>query len=576
MNEASLAHTKDNITSRLRLSDLIGRYVKTTKAGREFKACCPFHNEKTPSFTINDDKGFYHCFGCGKHGDHFDFVMEYQNLEFKDALTILAEMAGVELPKFDPKAKEKQDQTATYHDILDKACNFCEEQLRLPKNSDILEYLHGRGMSDELIKNFRIGFAPSAQEYQNFFDQNKFKAADLLATGLLKQNEDGTRTYPFFRDRVTFPVIDRRGKVIAFGGRILPDNIRPAPQTSFTPPKYMNSNDTAVFHKGSVLYNENHARKAVSDDEDLIVAEGYVDVIALASAGFKGAVAPMGTALTEQQIQTLWAMIPSRDKVKEPILCFDGDSAGLKAALRSLERILPLIEGGVGMRFAFLPQGQDPDDLIRTQGRSAMQEILKSAIPLSEMVWISQTYGRDISTPEAKAHLKKALNHLIYQINDESLRQIYAQDIQNRLFSLNKTSQKKFRNPSKKGGSNTDFDMRPAKTLLSHKMKTVTCRIILASLLNHPSIYEDIAEDISAYPFIDQGLDDIRQQIIKTIYRNPDINSERLITQIKERSGSSALEEILNKNTYLHAGFAEPDAQLPDVLNGLKQVLKKR
>ncbi|HPF79020.1 MAG TPA: DNA primase, partial [Alphaproteobacteria bacterium] len=377
----------EELRSRLTLSDIIGRTVRLTRAGREHKGCCPFHNEKTPSFTVNDDKQFYHCFGCGAHGDVIGFTMQNGNLSFIEAVEALAAEAGMQVPAQSPQEIEKSKKEKSLYSLLEDATRWMEGQLRDPSNKEAYRYIVERGNTDEELSNFRVGYAPSdGQAVRKALQALGYSDAQMIEAGVLRAGKSGREPYAFFRERIMFPVTDRRGRVVAFGGRILPDHLRPPDQGDYTPAKYMNSSDTPLFHKGSQLYGEPRARQAAIDGQDIIVVEGYVDVMACVKAGYAGAVAPLGTALTEEQIMVLWRMIPDQRKV--PILCFDGDNAGRRAAARACERILPLLKPDHSARFAFLPDGQDPDSLVNGQGKKALQSVLEAAMPLVDFIWL--------------------------------------------------------------------------------------------------------------------------------------------------------------------------------------------
>ena len=360
------------LRDRLTLSEIVGRRVKLTRAGREFKGCCPFHNEKTPSFYVNDDKQFYHCFGCGAHGDAVGFVMQNSNISFIEAVEMLAGEAGLEVPQQTPQEIQKAKQQKDLYDLMEAATQFFEEKLYRPAGKEALQYLQQRGVKEDSLSSFRIGFAPDdAQALYRHLRKEGYSEEQMIESSLIRPSKKGGDPYAFFRERVMFPVTDRRGRVVAYGGRILPDHLRAPDRGSFKPPKYMNSSDTPLFHKGRMLYGESHARQAASDGELVIVVEGYLDVIACFEAGWRGAVAPLGTAMTEDQIASLWKMIPDDRKV--PVLCFDGDEAGRRAAARACERILPLLKPNHSARIAFLPEGQDPDSLIKAQGKKAFE-----------------------------------------------------------------------------------------------------------------------------------------------------------------------------------------------------------
>jgi len=334
----------DEIRDHLTLSDIIGRRIRLTRAGREFKACCPFHKEKSPSFYVNDDKGFFHCFGCGAHGDVIGFVMRHDNRSFPEAVEQLAHDAGLAVPETSPQERARAAQEKSLYQLVDKAAEFFESALYNAANHGVLEYARGRGLSDKTLADFRIGYAPSeGGALVAYLRAQGFSDAMMLEAGVARKSERDGSLYSFFRDRLIFPVANRRGQIVAFGGRILPDHLRPADRDGFKPPKYINSSETAMFHKGRMVYADSLARQAVADGKPLVVVEGYMDVIAAHQAGFTGCVAPLGTALTEEQIMGLWAM-QSSGPAQGPSqggraihLCFDGDDAGRRAASRALD-----------------------------------------------------------------------------------------------------------------------------------------------------------------------------------------------------------------------------------------------
>ncbi|MFA7457206.1 MAG: DNA primase, partial [Micavibrio sp.] len=399
----------DELRSRITLSDVIRKSVRLTRAGREFKGCCPFHNEKTPSFYVNDDKQFYHCFGCGAHGTVIDFAMRHDNLTFPEAVETLAALAGLQVPKSAHEDIERAKLEKSLYTMMEDAARWMEEQLRLPANRAAMDYMLERGLSEEILSSFRVGYAPDdRQAMRSYLASRGYTDAQMIEAALIRPaSEGGREPYAFFRERVMFPVPDRRGRVVAFGGRALPDHLRAPTRGDYTPAKYMNSSDTPLFHKGRMLYGEPHARKAAADGMPVIVVEGYLDVIAAHRAGFKGAVAPLGTALTEAQISVLWKMIPQDSKV--PVLCFDGDEAGRRAASRACERILPMLKPSHSARIAFLPEGEDPDTLVRAKGAQAFEAVLGAALNLVDFLWQDLTAGKSLDTPEERAGLVKSL-----------------------------------------------------------------------------------------------------------------------------------------------------------------------
>lgn len=410
----------DELRARTTLSTLIGKTTKVLKAGREYKACCPFHNEKTPSFTINDEKGFYHCFGCGAHGDAIRWMTDQRGMPFMDAVKELAAAAGMDIPAPDPMAAKRAEKAQSLHDVTGAAQDWFVAQLDGLDGAEARTYLHKRGISESIRRAFGLGFAPDSR--------GKLKAAlkafpdeMLIESGMLIQPEDEKReSYDRFRGRLMIPIRDQRGRVIAFGGRILGPG----------EPKYLNSPETPLFDKGRTLFNLDKAAPAARKSNRVIVVEGYMDAIAIAQAGIAEAVAPLGTALTEHQIEKLWSM------VETPILCFDGDSAGQRAALRAAYRALPMLKPGYSLSFATLPAGQDPDDLIRADGVKAFEAILNDIRPLADVIWRSEHDASPLDTPEERAGLKKRLTELTTTIADSDIRALYARLFKERYEAL--------------------------------------------------------------------------------------------------------------------------------------------
>mgnify|MGYP001793615601 CR=1 FL=1 len=408
----------DELRNRIATSEVVGKRVKLVKKGREHTGLCPFHNEKSPSFTVNDDKGFYHCFGCGAHGSAIDFVMNTEGLSFPETVERLAGVAGMEVPRERPEDRERAQKRAGLTDVVEAACVWFEEQLQTEAGKEARDYLERRGLAPQTVKAFRLGFAPRTRGVLAKALRARGLTVDqLLEAGLVKRGEDGPDDLrDYFFHRVIFPITDRRGRVIAFGGRTLGDSKA----------KYLNSPDTPLFHKGRVLYNLARARKAAHDTGELLVTEGYMDVIALAEGGFPAAVAPLGTAVTEEQIEELWRL------TAEPTLCFDGDAAGQRAAFRAAERALPLLKPGKSLLFALLPPGEDPDSLLRGQGPAALRALLEAAQPLADLVWRKATEGRSADTPERRAAIRADLRDQVRAIRDPELREDYRQEMERR------------------------------------------------------------------------------------------------------------------------------------------------
>lgn len=411
----------DELRARVSIADVVGAKVKLTKKGREYQGLCPFHNEKTPSFTVNESKGFYHCFGCGAHGDIIKFEMEANGLPFIDALQKLAHQAGLQMPQLSAKDKKEEDERKSLYEIMETACAFFERELRMPDGVSGLKYFtEKRGLSPETLKKFRLGFAPNNNALMAHLKAQGIDEKDMKELGLIAIPEDTSRRpHDFFRNRVMIPITNKQGKIIAFGGRVM-EKIEP---------KYLNSPDTPIFNKRRNLYNLDKAREVAYKEKKLIICEGYMDVIALDRYGFGYAVAPLGTALTEEQIAEAWRVCP------EPILCLDGDSPGVKAAMRAVDRVLPMLKAGYSLQFLFLPDNQDPDEYLQAHGHDSFAALMRKTSPLIDILWRKYTENEDSSTPEKKALIEKTLLSEVAKIGDATVRSYYAQEIRSRIYA---------------------------------------------------------------------------------------------------------------------------------------------
>lgn len=411
----------DELRARVSIADVVGAKVKLTQKGREYQGLCPFHNEKTPSFTVNESKGFYHCFGCGAHGDIIKFEMEANGLPFIDALQKLAHQAGLQMPQLSAKDKKEEDERKSLYEIMETACAFFERELRMPDGASGLKYFtEKRGLSPETLKKFRLGFAPNNNALMAHLKAQGIDEKDMKELGLIAIPEDTSRRpHDFFRNRVMIPITNKQGKIIAFGGRVM-EKIEP---------KYLNSPDTPIFNKRRNLYNLDKAREVAYKEKKLIICEGYMDVIALDRYGFGYAVAPLGTALTEEQIAEAWRVCP------EPILCLDGDSPGVKAAMRAVDRVLPMLKAGYSLQFLFLPDNQDPDEYLQAHGHDSFAALMRKTSPLIDILWRKYTENEDSSTPEKKALIEKTLLSEVAKIGDATVRSYYAQEIRSRIYA---------------------------------------------------------------------------------------------------------------------------------------------
>src|SRR5947209_7069903 len=404
----------DDLRARLPVSEVVRRRVALKKAGREWKGLSPFNKEKTPSFFVNDQKAAWFDFSSGKNGNIFDFVMQTEGVNFPEAVERLASMAGVPLPHSTPEAEAREERRRTLHDIVELAAKFFETTLAARAGAKARGYLADRGIEPKMQLAFRIGYAPSERfALKEHLGAQGISSDDMIEAGLLVSGEDIPVPYDRFRDRVMFPITDVRGRVIAFGGRALEKDAQA---------KYLNSPETPLFHKGANLYNFAAARAAAHKGGEVIAVEGYVDVIAMVTAGFEATVAPLGTALTAEQLVLLWRM------ADEPVLCFDGDDAGRRAVYRAVDLALPLIAPGKSLRFASLPDGHDPDDLVRAGGREAINEIISAARPLAHALWMRETEAGSLETPERRAAFEARLAEVTAMIADDSVRKYYRRD----------------------------------------------------------------------------------------------------------------------------------------------------
>ena len=440
----------DEIRDRVPISAVVGRRVtwdrkKTNVSRGDYWACCPFHGEKSPSFHCEDRKGRYHCFGCGVSGDHFRFLTDLEGLNFPEAVQQIADMAGIALPQPDPQAERREKERTSLLDVMEMATRFFQDHLQSAAGAKARAYLRDRGLTGRTIETFRLGYAPESRDaLKEFLAAKGVPKEQIEACGLVRHGEGIPVSYDYFRDRIMFPILSSRERVIAFGGRAM------APDA---PAKYMNSPETELFHKGQVLYNFARARGVAQgrtgarDSGTIIAVEGYMDVIALYQAGVENAVAPLGTALTDNQLDLLWRMSA------EPVLCFDGDGAGVRAANRAADLALPFLKPGRSVRFALLPEGKDPDDLVRHEGRAPFDKVLVEARPLAETIWMRETAGGNFETPEKRAELEARLKQVVSVIADENVRRHYQQDVRERLNAF-------FQGPGRGGDRRQGFQPR--------------------------------------------------------------------------------------------------------------------
>jgi DNA primase len=490
----------DELRARISIADVVGTRVKLTKKGREYTGLCPFHHEKTPSFTVNEAKGFYHCFGCGAHGDIIKFEMEANNLPFMEAIEKLSHRCGLPMPRFSAEHNAETEKKKSLYEIMELAASFYEKNLRLPIGENGLNYFYKRGLDEELLKKFRLGYAPANNGLKAHLLSKGVNEHDMADLGLIALPADNDRaSHDFFRDRVMIPIRDKRGRVIAFGGRIMGDG----------QPKYLNSPETPLFNKRQMLYNINFARDKGFETRNFIICEGYMDVIALDKYGFGYAAAPMGTALTEEQITEAWKICP------EPILCFDGDGAGIKAALRSVDRALPILKAGYSLKFMFLPDNMDPDEFLQAKGRDEFLKLMEQTTPLMQLVWDKNTRNVASQTPEQKALIEKNIMEEISKISDEKVRGYYVQEMQKRIYqNLGRGTVRPTYTPQKTA-------KRSAKTPIKAPLNDIDLRFILASMLIYPELADELEEKLfmfdvaqfSLYPLLNALLEQTHNDV---------------------------------------------------------------
>ncbi|UZD91744.1 DNA primase [Cognatishimia activa] len=544
----------DELRTRTSLVQVIGRKVlwdnrKSNPGKGDMWSPCPFHHEKTASFHVDDQKGFYYCFGCHAKGDAINFVQETENVSFVEAVKILADEAGMAMPDRDPRAQEKADKRATLADVMEQAVQFFRMSLKTAAAAEARAYLERRGMSLETQDKFDIGYAPEGNQLFKHLTGKGIDPKMVIDAGLAAVPDDGRAPYDRFRGRITFPIRDPRGRCISMGGRALDPNARA---------KYLNGPETTLFDKGRSLYNQGPARAAAGKGQPLIVAEGYMDVIALVEAGFGGSVAPLGTAITENQLQLLWRISP------EPIIALDGDKAGVRAALRLIDIALPLMEAGQSLRFALMPEGQDPDDLIKAKGSKAVQAVLDQARPMVDLLWEREIEGKNFDSPERKAALDKALREKIKLIKDPSIRAHYGQAIKDLRWKL-------FRPASggKKGGAFRPGKWAPTGAKGTTKASLVASAdaarqrhmreaVIMASIIATPAVLDEFEEGLERLTCEDNDHSFLRDLLLRQAHRG--VHDLRSV--IEDAMGPEPLDFLMG---HPHVRIAPPVRRPGDV-----------
>jgi DNA primase len=576
----------DELKARLPVSEVVGKRVKLTRAGREFKGLSPFNKEKTPSFFVNDQKQAWFDFSSGKNGSIFDFVMQSEGVTFPEAVERLAAMAGMPLPKVSREDEEREQRRKSLHEVMELAAKFFEATLASRAGAKARGYLADRGLDPATQLKFRLGYAPADRfALKEHLGAQGVPVPDMIEAGLLIGGDDIPLPYDRFRDRVIFPIGDLRGRIIAFGGRALEKDAQA---------KYLNSPETPLFHKGANLYNLAPARQAAHDGATVIAVEGYVDVIAMVTAGFPATVAPLGTALTEDQLALLWRM------ADEPVLCFDGDKAGVRAAYRAVDVALPRLKPGKSLKFALLPEGQDPDDLVRAAGREAVADVINAARPLAGMLWARETEGHQFDTPERRAALEARLNEVTNGVADETVRRYYREDFRDRLAQFLKPpataagtpwqprrsgergargERGRFPRRQPEAGRNMPYvvvSQQLASSPVHRGFRTAVPRreaLILQAALNHPWLLHDHLEELSHLEFRHSDAERLKATLIDIAAHAATLDPAALKAELFARNLSGVVERITAAITTASVWGAREGAAPNDVLVTWSQLI---
>ena len=530
----------DDLLARADIVELIDSRVPLKKAGKNYQACCPFHTEKSPSFSVSQDKQFYHCFGCGEHGNAISFLMEFDRLEFPDAVEELASHYNMTVPREQinrTPAQQKQDQKAYIqkqddYELMAQISRFYQQQLKVASDKDIaIDYLKGRGLSGEIVKRFGIGYISDAWDgMMKVFGRSNQINQQLVDLGMAIQS-DKNRPYDRFRGRIQFPIRDKRGRVIGFGGRVLGDGT----------PKYLNSPETRIYHKGQELYGLFEAKQANKQLTRLVVVEGYMDVVALAQNGVDYAVASLGTATTSEQLQTLFRT------VKEVICCYDGDRAGRDAAWRAMDNALPMIQDGYSLKFVFLPDGQDPDSMIREQGQAAFEKILDNATPLSTFLFEHLLAQIDMTSPEGKGAAIDAFKPYLAKLPESNLKDAIVTKLANQFGANNEMQLKKLHKNFANAEQNKAKAVRP---------KITPVRLAIALLLEHPHIVETLP-DANLLADLNMPGIPLLNQLLALCKQNPKVNSAQLLEHFRGQEAEKQLTKLMCMEHHVEPENAE-------------------
>jgi DNA primase len=527
------------------ISEVIGRHIAVKRHGREYQALCPFHKEKSPSFTINDEKNFYHCFGCGAHGDAFSFLMQHQRLSYPEAVEALARQAGIPLPEISAGDRRQQEAEKTIYDVCEAACQWFERQLQSAAHTQARDYLERRGLTQETIRQFRVGYAPEGRTaLSDALTQQGFPRTIQAEAGLIIVPDDGA-AYDRFRGRIMFPIRSASGKVIAFGGRLLATS-------SKNLPKYLNSPETSLFKKGELLFNLDLAKRSAREANMVAVMEGYMDVIATAQAGIPYAVATLGTAITAEHLRLLWQL------AKEPVLCFDGDTAGKRAMLRAVDVALPHLKAGYALRFAMLPKGEDPDSYLKNHGKSQFEAILQRSKRLSQVIWETLLPQYNVALPEGKAALESALAALAARIGDTGVRQHYLSYFKKLLWERATTK-------AKPQESRSPHIQHMAVQHHSAALNTLVKRL-LATIMRFPALLHksQVEETLSRLDIRLAELDAVRNIMLAAIQETNIDDHATFAAYVKERVVGELVDKLLEPRIKLPYAdhLSEEDALL--------------
>ena len=586
----------DELRERLLVSEVVGRRVRLKKAGREWRGLSPFNQEKTPSFFVNDQKSMWFDFSSGKNGNIFDFVMMTEGLTFPEAVERLAGEAGLALPTISREEEARDERRKTLNDVMELAAKFFEATLASRAGAKARGYLADRGLDPATQVKFRLGYGPAERfALKEHLGKEGISTADMVEAGLLVAGEDIPVPYDRFRDRVMFPITDLRGRVIAFGGRALEKDAQA---------KYLNSPETPLFHKGATLYNIAAARAAAHKGAPVIAVEGYVDVIAMVTAGFEATVAPLGTALTADQLVLLWKM------ADEPTLCFDGDSAGRRAAYRAVDLALPLIKAGKSLKFASLPEGHDPDDLVRAGGREAISEVIGAARPLAHVLWMRETEAGGFDTPERRAAFEARIAEVTAAIGDDSVRKYYRREFGDRLRQMFDAGDRPQARQKPGRRANSDWRMANRKENnfrhapsryspvairpLSHGEPYVVASaqlaaspvhrghraaiplreaLILQAVINHPWLLHDHLEELAGVEFRHAGAARVKSELIDIFAHGAASDGEAMIAELGRRGLTEVAARMSKAITTPSVWGAQSEAAPDDVLMTWKQLV---